>query len=164
MEAGRKTEIQPARTLAEIEETRALFREYADSLGFDLSFQDFESELATLPGEYAPPGGQLLLARENEQLAGCVGVRPFAPGTCEMKRLYVRPAFRKCGLGRALAVAAVEAGRRIGYARMCLDTVPWMTEAIALYRSLGFVTIPPYRANPIAGAVFMELALARARP
>jgi ribosomal protein S18 acetylase RimI-like enzyme len=140
---------------------RTLFEEYVASLGFDLCFQDFETELANLADLYGPPSGALLLAFQGDDVAGCVGVRRFAEHVCEMKRLYVRPAFRTAGVGKALAVAAIERARQFGYRAMRLDTVPSMTEAIAIYRSLGFVEIPPYRVNPVAGAVFMELDLAK---
>jgi ribosomal protein S18 acetylase RimI-like enzyme len=137
---------------------RALFEEYADSLGVDLGFQDFGRELAELPGEYAPPAGRLLLAL-GPKPAGCVGLRPFEPRVCEMKRLYVRPEFRGTGLGRELAEAIVAAGRDAGYERMRLDTLPTMASARGLYRSLGFVEIEAYRPNPIHGTTYFELRL-----
>ena len=142
-----------------LDEIRRLFREYEASLNFDLCFQNFEEEFAALPGEYAPPEGCLLLGRVDSQPAGCVAFRRLEDGTCEMKRLYVKSEYRKQGVGRNLAEAVIEQARKAGYSRMRLDTVPVMKEAIALYTSLGFRQIPPYRPNPIEGAVYMELVL-----
>ncbi len=138
---------------------RELFEEYAGTLGFELDFQDFDLELATLPGAYAPPGGALLLAEIDGEPVGCVGLRSLGEACCELKRMYVRPGRRRHGVGRTLAAAVIGEARERGYARMRLDTIDTMTVAIALYTSLGFVEIPPYRPNPIAGASFFELDL-----
>lgn len=152
-------EIVDGHTADRVPIVRRLFEEYAAALDVDLAFQDFDRELAELPGTYAPPQGRLLLAVADEA-AGCVGLRPFSADVCEMKRLFVREAYRGTGLGRRLAEAIVAAGREAGYERMRLDTLPSMAEARALYRSIGFVEIEAYRANPVHGTSYMELALA----
>jgi GNAT superfamily N-acetyltransferase len=151
--------IRPASFPDDLLEVRTLFREYADSLGVDLSFQDFDRELASLPGDYAPPRGSLLVADSGGVVAGCIALRMLGPDVCEMKRLFVRPAFRGARLGRALVEAILSEARRIGYSRMRLDTLPSMAEAIVLYQRLGFTDIPPYRHNPVPGARFLERTL-----
>jgi putative acetyltransferase len=144
----------------EIEIARELFREYAAGLNIDLCFQNFDQEVDGLPGNYAPPAGRLLLAIEDEQVAGCIALRPFGDGNCEMKRLYVRPEFRGQGLGKKLVRTLIDVARPLGYRRMLLDTLPGkMDQAIALYRSFGFREIAPYYDNPVQGALFMELQL-----
>ena len=144
----------------QISQARELFLEYAQSLSFSLCFQNFDKELAGLPGDYASPEGRLLLAFQETQLAGCVALHKLEPVTCEMKRLYLRPQFRGNGLGRVLAERIIAEARQIGYQHMRLDTVePVMKDAVAMYRKLGFKEIAPYRSNPIAGAMYMELEL-----
>jgi putative acetyltransferase len=145
---------------AQLEAVRALFLEYAQSLGFSLCFQGFDEELRTLPGMYAPPRGRLLLATEDEGPAGCVGLREWGARIAEMKRLYVRPGFRGRGLGRLLTDAALADARALGYRSIRLDTIPSvMAPAIDLYRQLGFREIAPYRENPIPAALYLELKL-----
>jgi putative acetyltransferase len=181
--------IAPADRDPAVKVVSVLFREYAQSLGVDLSFQNFDDELATLPGEYAPPGGRIFLALFDEDdtplaervherecsrsqtplaaassatfeaIAGCVALRRMDDETCEMKRLYVRRQFRGQGVGRTLVAGIIEAAHEIGYRRLRLDTLPQMSQAQALYRSLGFREIPPYRYNPVPGTRFFELVL-----
>jgi ribosomal protein S18 acetylase RimI-like enzyme len=153
------TTIVQASDADAVAQARELFCEYAAESQLDLCFQNFDEELAGLPGAYAPPEGRLLLALYEGQLAGCVALRKFEDGVCEMKRLFVRPAFRGQGIGRALAVQVVDEARAAGYLRMRLDTLARMKAAIALYESLGFRRIEAYRPNPLEDAVFMELAL-----
>ncbi|HVP43991.1 MAG TPA: GNAT family N-acetyltransferase [Terriglobales bacterium] len=144
----------------QIEQARALFLEYAQSLGFSLCFQSFDKELAGLPGDYAPPEGRLLLAMAGATAAGCVALHKLEEGVCEMKRLYVRSEFRGSGAGRALAERVIAEARALGYRRMRLDTIAGqMDAAIALYRRLGFREIAAYRPNPVPGALYMELTL-----
>lgn len=138
---------------------RELFKEYEKSLGFNLDFQDYKKELAKLPGEYAAPDGRILLVFYKDKVAGCVALRKHEQGICEMKRMYVRPQYRRKGIGRAMAQKIIEEARAHGYERMRLDTINTMKEAIALYRSLGFKETEPYRHNPIKGASYMELSL-----
>ena len=143
----------------DLNEIKKLFSDYASALGISLDFQDFDQELANLPGDYSPPDGSLLIAYWEGEVAGCAALRKFANGICEMKRLYTKPQFRGLGIGRALCEAIIVRARRIGYERMRLDTLPSMETARALYASLGFTEIEPYRYNPIEGARFMELVL-----
>jgi GNAT superfamily N-acetyltransferase len=138
-------------------DVRRLLLEYASALPFALDFQDFDKELATLPGRYAPPGGTLLVGSVDGAVVGCVGVRRLDDETCEMKRLFVGAHARGSGLGRVLAEASITAARRLGYRRMRLDTVPGMETAQALYARLGFVEIDPYTVNPVPGARFLQL-------
>jgi putative acetyltransferase len=159
VDAGGRVSLIEVDDAAGIAAVRELFTEYAESLGFSLCFQGFDRELESLPGAYARPGGALLLARLDGKAVGCVGMRPLSPGICEMKRLYVKPAQRRSGAGRRLAEAIVAAGRDAGYEAMRLDTLETMHAARGLYRSLGFVEIPAYYANPICNAVYMEVRL-----
>ena len=153
-------QIIQAETADQIEQARALFREYESWLGLSLCFQNFEKELAELPGAYAEPDGRLLLARDNDELAGCVALRQLNERTCEMKRLFVRETFRGKGIGRLLIEMIIRNAKEIGYERILLDTLPpKMDKAIALYIELGFKEIEPYYNNPVPGAMFMELNL-----
>jgi ribosomal protein S18 acetylase RimI-like enzyme len=153
--------IIAAESAGDIRHAADLFREYAASLGVDLSFQAFEREVASLPGAYAPPSGRLLLLFRAPSIepAGCVALRKLDDSTCEMKRLYLRPQFRGSGAGRALAEAVIRGAREIGYRQMRLDTLPRMLGAQALYRSLGFREIAPYCFNPIPGTRYFEIDL-----
>jgi putative acetyltransferase len=144
---------------ADINVARLLFREYQEALGVDLSFQNFASELETLPGAYAPPQGRLLLARDGARIVGCIALRAFTNDSCEMKRLYVRSQSRASGVGRQLTERVIEEARAIGYVRMLLDTLPTMAAAQRMYERLGFSDVPPYRHNPIEGTRFLGLDL-----
>jgi ribosomal protein S18 acetylase RimI-like enzyme len=155
------TEIRPADIPNDLAQVRMLFREYADALGVDLCFQGFDSELAELPGKYAIPTGRLLLAWRGAEVIGGVAMRAIDTSTCEMKRLYVRPQARGERLGRRLAERVCLEAREAGYARICLDTLPMMTAAQELYRSLGFEPIEPYVFNPVPGSLFLGLDLRR---
>ena len=157
VKAKERFRVIQARSAADLSTVRELFREYARSLEIDLCFQGFEQELAGLPGAYAPPRGLLLLGVGGAEVAGCVAVRPITESICEMKRLYVRPEFRRRGLGRILAQAAIDEAKQLGYKSLRLDTLSSMKEALALYGSLGFSRIEPYYHNPSGCAVFMEL-------
>lgn len=156
-------EIRWARIPGDLIAIRSLFQEYADSLDFELDFQDFREELETLPGKYAPPLGAILVARENGETVGCVAVRPLRDEICEMKRLYVKPSHRGKRLGRELALAIIDEARRLGYKVMRLDTVEAMKEASALYRALGFRRIDAYCYNPLPDAMYFELELAESQ-
>lgn len=150
--------IVAATSRQDVAAAAALIRDYAASLPVDLAYQDFEAEMAGLPGAYAPPSGALLLARRARgEALGCVALRPLSPGLCEVKRLYVAPPARGLGMGRALADAVLSEARLLGYSGVRLDTLPSMRGALALYRSLGFREIAPYYATPVAGTIFLGL-------
>lgn len=152
-------EIIDAQTAEQIADVRALFREYERFLDVDLCFQGFEDELATLPGKYAPPDGRLLLATDGGQAAGCVALRRLDQEICEMKRLFVRPAYRNQGLGRLLATRIVAEATILGYATMRLDTLDRLQDAMRMYASLGFRRCSPYYHNPLPGVVYWERTL-----
>jgi len=149
--------IKEVKRSSDLDAVRILFREYVDSLAFDLFFQDFEKELESLPGRYAVPEGCLLVAENKDSIVGCVAVRKIEGGVCEMKRLFIRPEYRGTGIGRRLAMEIIQTAIRLGYSRMRLDTTPSMNAATSLYRSLGFYDTAPYCYNPVPGAVYLEL-------
>ena len=151
--------IVEANTNEFIEKTKELIREYAQSLEFDLGFQDFDKEMENFPGQYALPGGCLYVALDENQPIGCVALRDLGHGICEMKRLYVKPFFRGQKVGKLLAEVVIKAARDMGYDFMRLDTIPSMKHANMLYNALGFEQIAPYRFNPLDGATFFELNL-----
>jgi GNAT superfamily N-acetyltransferase len=153
------TDIRPAELPRDLDDVRRLFREYAASLSVDLSFQDFETELAALPGKYQPPKGRLLLAWSGIGAVGCVALRPLKGAVCEMKRLYVRPQARGQQLGWRLAERICQEARAAGYSRICLDTLPTMAEALKLYAAMEFKPIEPYVFNPVPGAIFLAMEL-----
>lgn len=144
---------------SEVETARRLFQQYAAEIGVDLCFQGFSEELRNLPGAYAPPSGRLLLGWAEDQIAGCVALRPRSADTCEMKRLFVQPPFRRTGLGRMLAKRVIAEARAIGYRRMVLDTLASMKSALSLYHSLGFRPCPAYYPNPLPEVVYLEIML-----
>lgn len=148
-----------AHTPEDLETVRTLFREYEQFLGVDLCFQGFAEELATLPGRYAPPSGRLLLAMEGTDAAGCVALRPLEDGVCEMKRLFVRPAYRGQGLGQHLAQRIIQEATTVGYTVMRLDTLDTLERAVRIYETLGFQRCAPYYANPLPSVVYWERTL-----
>ena len=163
---AREAQIPPPRIVAaespvQLATAADLFCHYAQAIGIDLSFQGFQRELATLPGPYAKPAGRIALAMVGDQAAGCVAIKPLDPQTAEMKRLYVQPAYRGAGAGRLLATWAIDQARLAGYQRMRLDTLARMTQAVALYESLGFVRIDAYYVNPLPDVVYFERDLGR---
>ena len=153
------TSIDRTTSESDLAITRQLFRAYADALPIDLGFQNFEHELASLPGEYAAPRGALFLARVDGAAVGCIGLRPFSEDVGELKRLYVRPELRGRGLARALVSTAIGAARRIGYTALVLDTLASMDAAIRLYESFGFQRTAPYYHNPLADAVYFRASI-----
>ncbi len=157
-------EIIPAETPEQLDRVRELFARYAEFLGVHLGFQEFETEVASLPGKYAPPDGRLVLATEDDVAAGCIAIRKIGDGVCEMKRLYVRPEFRSRGFGRRLAEEMIAQATRAGYVTMRLDTLDRLTEAMSLYRSLGFRQIEQYYDNPLVGVAYWELSLGPESP
>lgn len=161
MNDGCMFRIEPVGSAADLAAVVALFSAYAASLGIDLAYQNFAAEMDAMPGKYAPPAGALLLARDlDDRPVGCVGLRPIAPdGCCEMKRLYVSQEGRGLGIGKALIDAVIREAARIGYREMRLDTLPFMTGAVRLYRKAGFKVIAPYYETPVAGTIFLARSL-----
>ncbi len=159
MESATGPVIRPAAGPEDVVRVRGLFEDYAREIETNLCFQGFAAECASLPGAYAPPRGRLLLAEVDGHDVGCIALRPLDASTAEMKRLYVRPAWRATGLGRRLATTVIAEAAASGYQRLRLDTLPSMRAAIAMYRALGFHEIDPYYANPVPGALFLERAL-----
>jgi GNAT superfamily N-acetyltransferase len=151
--------ITPARSATELISVAALFRAYAASLPIDLAPQGFSQELDSLPGAYAPPGGELLLAKRGDHLLGCIALKPLAPGVAEIKRLFVRPQARGTGVGKALVAAVIAGAKELGYSELKLDTLAQLEGAIALYKSFGFVPIPPYGSHPYPGLVILGKTL-----
>ena len=156
---GDLLELVLVETGVHIREVKQLFAEYTETLGFDLDFQDYDDEIAHLPGDYTPPSGRLYLALYDGAIAGCIALRKLTPTVCEMKRMYVKPMYRCKGVGKNMALKVLDDARHIGYEKMRLDTIDTMHAAIALYRRLGFKSIPAYRKNPIEGACYFELTL-----
>lgn len=157
--------IRDARSPDDLEAARQLFAAYADSLGIDLSFQDFSEELKTLPGKYASPSGEILLACNHSDMAvGCVAMRPLSSEICEMKRLYILPAGRGLGIGTLLVNRILEVASNLGYNEIKLDTLPTMSRAIAVYTKVGFTPIEPYYENPIVEAIFFARRLGHQVP
>lgn len=142
-----------------LEDARSLILEYANSVGIDLCFQNFDQEIASLPGDYSPPNGALFIVSNRDRPLGCVALRKISNETCEMKRLYVKPDYRGRGIGRLLATSVIERARKIGYRTIRLDTLPSMKEAISMYFKMGFKTIEAYRPNPVSGILYLELEL-----
>lgn len=152
--------VSPARTAIELTSAAALLRAYAKALPVDLAPQGFSQELKSLPGPYAPPGGELLLAKRGDHVLGCIALKALEPGVAEIKRLFVRPQARGTGIAKALVEAAIATAQKLGYGEIKLDTLPEMTAAIALYKSFGFVPIPPYGSHPYPGLVTLGKKLA----
>jgi putative acetyltransferase len=146
-------------TIEELEEVREIFIEYADFLQVDLCFQDFEKELQTLHKVYNPPAGCIILAKEDEQVLGCIALKPISEGVCEMKRLYVRPSARGKALGKKLVEELIDFAKKVGYKTMKLDTISSLKEAINLYQSKGFVKTEAYVYNPLSDVLYFELTL-----